>query len=177
MFGGKTEYLMRHVEAARRFGLKTQTFKPRVDVRSGSTEVVSHSGQKMAAESVEPPSLPVDPDTKLVAVDESQFFGEGFPEVVDSILSRGMHVVCAGLDLTFLGHPFHPMPALMAMADEVVKVTARCGACGGSATRTQRLGAWDPGDVSNLQPIPILVGGAESYQPRCRPCHSPAGPR
>lgn len=173
MFGGKTEYLIRHIEAARRFGLKTQTFKPRVDVRNGSANVVSHSGHTMPALAVEPPELPVDSDVGLVAVDEAQFFGESFPKVVEALVERGVHVICAGLDLTFLGHPFHPMPALMAMADEVVKVTARCSVCGNPATRTQRLGAWEPTDTSNLQPIPILVGGAESYQPRCRECHKP----
>ena len=35
--------------------------------------------------------------------------------------------------------PFGPMPALMALADQVTKLTAICMVCGEPATRTQRL--------------------------------------
>jgi len=178
MFAGKTEILIRHVELAHRFGFNVQVFKPKVDARYSLNEVVSHSGQRVPATIVEPPNLPVDPDTDFIAIDEAQFFGDTLPATLSRLLVRGVHVTVSGLDLTFMGQPFHPMPALMALADEVVKVSARCSSCGKVATRTQRLGGSeevDPSVVSLESSQPVLIGGAESYQPRCLICFRPGG--
>lgn len=178
MFGGKTEFLIRHVESAHRFGFKVQVFKPKVDARYSLNEVVSHSGQRVPAIVVEPPMLPIDPDTDFVAIDEAQFFGDTLPTTLSRLLVRGVHVTVSGLDLTYMGQPFHPMPALMALADEVVKVSARCSSCGKAATRSQRLGGLvevDPSAVNLQEPQPVFIGGAESYQPRCLICFRPGG--
>ena len=40
----------------------------------------------------------------------------------DRLANRGLRVIIAGLDQDYLGRPFHPMPALMAIAEEVTKV-------------------------------------------------------
>jgi thymidine kinase len=178
MFSGKTERLIAEVGAAHRFGFNVQVFKPKVDARYSLNEVVSHSGQRVPATVVEPPNLPVDPETDFVAIDEAQFFGDTLPTTLSHLLIRGVHVTVSGLDLTFKGQPFHPMPALMALADEVVKVSARCSSCGKVATRTQRLGGLEEVDssvVNHENPQPILIGGAESYQPRCLRCFRPGG--
>ena len=50
-------------------------------------------------------------------------------------------VIVAGLDMTFAGEPFGPIPALMAVADEVMKLSAVCMVCGSPAIHSQRLGA------------------------------------
>ena len=65
----------------------------------------------------------------------------------------------AGLDKNYLGEPFGPMPQLLAIADEVVKLTAVCTVCGNPATFTVR-------KVSDGKEV--LIGGMESYEPRCR---------
>ena len=57
------------------------------------------------------------------------------------------------------------MPHLMAVAEEVVKLTAVCTVCGADAAFHVRLVA-DGADA--LQPTAAQVGGAESYQARCR---------
>lgn len=77
-------------------------------------------------------------------------------------------MILAGLDTDFRGEPFGPMPNLMAIAEQVDKLSAICVLCGAPATRTQRLidgepAAWD-------SPT-IMVGGRESYEAWCRACH------
>jgi thymidine kinase len=74
--------------------------------------------------------------------------------------------VLAGLDTTFAGEPFAPMPALMAIADEVVKLSAVCMVCGAPAIHTQRLGA--------SQQL-VMVGASGMYEARCRSCFRPEG--
>ena len=60
------------------------------------------------------------------------------------------------------------MPKLMTTAEFVTKLTAVCNVCGAPATCTQRL---VDGKPANYNDPTILVGAAESYEPRCRHCH------
>jgi thymidine kinase len=100
-------------------------------------------------------------DTQVVAIDEAQFFDRGIIDVAQQLADRGVRVLIAGLDQDYLGRPFHPMPELLAIAEEVTKVHAVCTQCGAEASRSQRLIS-DAGTV--------LVGGSESYEARCRGC-------
>ena len=76
----------------------------------------------------------------------------------------GKRVVVAGLDQDYLGRPFEPMPALMAIAEEVTKTRAICVRCGASASRTQRTVASEER---------VVVGAAGMYEARCRRCFEP----
>src|SRR5699024_940171 len=101
----------------------------------------------------------------LVAIDEAQFFGPPIVPVIEELLAAGIQVEVAGLCVTYEGGPFAPMPHLMAVAEEVVKLTAVCTVCGADAAFHVRLVA----DVADaLQPPAAQVGGAVSYQARCR---------
>jgi thymidine kinase len=60
------------------------------------------------------------------------------------------------------------MPALMSVADEVVKLRAICTICGRDASRTQRLVNGEPAPISAPT---ILVGASEHYEARCRHHH------
>lgn len=60
--------------------------------------------------------------------------------------------------------PFPPTPDLLAVSDEVVKLSAVCMQCGAPAIHTQRLG-------SNQSLV--LVGAAGLYEARCRSCFRP----
>ena len=82
------------------------------------------------------------------------------------LVEAGKRVVLAGLDTTFAGEPFAPMPALMAIADEVVKLSAVCMVCGAPAIHTQRLGT--------SQQL-VMVGATGVYEARCRACFRPEG--
>ena len=108
------------------------------------------------------------PDVEVVAIDEVQFFDDEVCNVVDKLASRGIRVICAGLDTDFRGEPFGPMGKLLTQAEFVTKLTAVCMKCGGPATRTQRIINGQPASYFDKT---ILVGASESYEARCRQCH------
>ena len=66
--------------------------------------------------------------------------------------------------MTFAGEPFGSIPALMAIADEVTKLSAICMVCGAPAIHSQRLGT--------SQEL-VVVGAAGLYEARCRKCFLP----
>ena len=98
---GKTEELIRRVKRAQIAKQKIQIFKPQIDDRYSKTKVVSHSSLKVEATPVKSSSEILDKlydSTRIVAVDEVQFFDEGIIEVVSRLARRGCRVICAGLD-------------------------------------------------------------------------------
>jgi len=97
----------------------------------------------------------------VVGIDEAQFFDEGIVEVARTLAARGIRVVVAGLDMDYLGLPFGPMPALMAIAEQVTKLHPVCMVCGGPASHSYRIVP----DQSQL-----MLGEKEGYEPRCRGC-------
>lgn len=162
MFSGKTEELIRRVKRSQIAKQRVQIFKPAIDNRYAVEEVVSHSSMSIKSEPVETSVeilIRLKDSTRVVAIDEVQFFDENIITVVTKLAARGYRVICAGLDLDFRAQPFGPMPMLLAIADEVTKIHAICTVCGAPATRSQRL------SKANQQ---ILVGETESYEARCR---------
>jgi thymidine kinase len=75
----------------------------------------------------------------------------------------------AGTDTDFRGEPFGAMGELMAIAEMVDKLQAICVICGDPACRNQRL---IDGKPARYDSPTIMIGGRESYQARCRHCHS-----
>ena len=170
MFSGKSEELIRRVTRAMIARQRVQVFKPAVDDRYDAVAVASHAGRTLQAEAVDDVAAVrarLDSGTRVVAVDEAQFFDRDLVALALELADRGTRVIVAGLDLDFRGAPFGPMPELLAQAEVVEKLTAICH-CGKAATRTQRLIAGMPAHEDD--PV-ILVGAAESYEPRCRSCH------
>jgi thymidine kinase len=172
MFSGKTEELIRRIRRAGIAKQKLQVFKPALDDRYRTSQVASHNGLQWEA-------IPVgnareiidrlDADTTVVAVDEAQFFDWELSQVCNELAGRGLREILAGLDMDFRGEPFGPMPILRAEAEEVTKLQAICVTCGAPASRTQRLIDGQPAAYDDPT---ILVGGSESYEARCRLCHS-----
>lgn len=167
MFSGKTEELLRRMKRARLARQTTVLFKPRVDNRYDEVKVVSHEGLNADA-------IPVSSARELlglvpagvavVGIDEVQFFDADIVPAAESLASRGMRVLAAGLDQDWKGMPFGPMPALLAVAEYITKLHAVCARCGGAATRSQRLVAAE---------AQLFVGGAAEYEARCRACFIP----
>lgn len=172
MFSGKTEELIRRLRRARIAKQQVQVFKPTLDNRYAEEKVISHNGQGLSAEAVQSSANIIDrlkPDTTVVGIDESQFFDADLPVVVETLAARGVRVILAGLDMDFRGEPFGVMPALMARAEEVLKLHAICVVCGEDASRTQRLVNGSPARYDD--PV-IMVGASEVYEARCREHHS-----
>ena len=166
MFSGKTEELIRRLNRARYAKQRARIFKPRLDSRYAEGSVVSHSRLELGAEVVDDPVqiLARAVDVDVVGIDEAQFLGPGLVAVAERLANDGKRVVVAGLDQDYLGRPFSPMPELMAVAEYVTKQLAICVRCGNPADRSQRL---------VRREATVLVGGAESYEARCRRCFEP----
>lgn len=171
MFCGKTEELIRRVRRAIIAKRTVQVFKPLIDHRYGIERVTSHDGQNIEAKPIAKPGeilALLEPNTSVIAIDEAQFFDESLIPVVEELASRGLRVICAGLDLDFRGEPFGQMPQLLAHAEDVTKLHAICVVCGEQASRTQRLVNGNPARYHD--PI-IMIGAKEVYEARCREHH------
>ena len=171
MFAGKTEELIRRITRMEYAKRKFIVFKPRIDNRYSETEISSHNLRKIKAINIDSPSdiyNYLDDSYQSVVIDEVQFFDERMLEIVADLASKGLRVICAGLDMDFKGKPFGIMPLLLAIAEKVTKLSAICVCCGCDATRTQRL--IDGHEAYDDDPI-VLVGAKESYEARCRKCH------
>lgn len=172
MFSGKSEELIRRIKRADFAKQKVQVFKPDIDNRYTSGCINSHSGIAFKAISVKQDVNlldHIDSDTKVVAVDEIQFFHEDMVKTLELIADRGIRVIVAGLELDFRGEPFGIMPKILCVAEYVDKLHSICVKCSAPATRTQRLINDEPAKYND--PV-IMVGASDSYEPRCRLCHT-----
>ena len=168
MFAGKTEELLRRVRRAAIAGRRVVVFSHALDTRAGSDRIASHAGldaPSRAAASADEIAKAVDDETDMVAIDEAHFFGPDLVPVVDDLARRGLVVVVAGLDVTFTGEPFEPLPSLMALAERVDKLTSICTVCGADAIYHARVAATQAADTAL---VTENVGGLETYQARCR---------
>ena len=167
MFSGKTEELIRRLRLCQIAKQHVQIFKPAMDNRYDDKYITSHGDQKYLSTPVQSAKEILDQvkdPTRVVGIDESQFFSEDVVAVCEKLANRGLRVIVAGLDQDYLGKPFGPMPQLIAIADSVSKMKAVCMVCGGQATKSQRLTREDS---------QVVVGSGESYEARCRACFDP----
>ena len=164
MFSGKTEELIRRLRRAQFARQKVEIFKPAIDTRYSDEEVVSHDRTSLLSTPVESSAsiLLLTSDTDVVGFDEAQFFDQGIVDVCNELANRGIRVIIAGLDMDFKGQPFGPMPALMAVADDVLKVHAICVKCGALAYVSHRIVEGEKR---------VLLGETGEYEPLCRCCY------
>ena len=167
MFSGKTEELIRRMKRAQFAKQTVEIFKPCIDVRYSEDKVVSHDSHSIHSTPIESPTqmLELSNDVEVVGIDEAQFFDDSLIEVVQTLANRGIRVIIAGLDTDFLGKPFGPMPALMAVAEDIQKVHAICVKCGSPANHSHRL--------SKSEEL-VLLGEKDEYEPLCRHCYNAA---
>jgi len=179
MFSGKTQELIRRLDQARYAGSTIQAFKPALDDRYAIAAVASHREIRFPAIAVPDVAALAEQvldDTRVIGIDEAQFFGHEIVALAEELANRGRHVIVAGLDLDFLARPFGPMPLLAAYADRLTKLQASCQypGCGShQASRTQRLVDGVPAPVDG--PL-VVIGGAATYQARCRHHHRIGAP-
>lgn len=166
MFSGKTEELIRRLRRAQIAKMSTTIFKPLVDTRYSNTQIVSHNQMKMDSRLVESSLeiLPLSQGSKVVGIDEAQFFDDNLLPICKELASNEVRVIVAGLDTDYRGLPFGPMPELMCEADYLDKLRAICVKCGNPATYTQR---------STKDSEQILIGETDIYEARCRNCFEP----
>jgi thymidine kinase len=171
MFSGKSEELIRRLRRAMIARKRVQVFKPVIDTRYSTTEIVSHGDVRMRSEVVSSAAeilKKMDWRTQVIGVDEANFMGPELIDVANQLADSGKQVLIAGLDTDFMGRPFTPIPELLALAESITKTLAICMRCGNPAKHTQRLVESD--DL-------IVVGAGGMYEARCRRCFEPGIPR
>ncbi len=170
MFSGKSEELIRRLKRARIARQRVVCYKPDIDLRYHRTAIASHSAQTHEAtavanvERLRGALFPILQEIDVIGFDEAQWLDEAILPLTTELLHLGKRIVVAGLDMTFAGEPFGPIPALMAIADDVTKLSAVCMVCGAPAIHSQRLGA--------SQEL-VVVGAVGVYEARCRNCFVP----
>jgi len=171
MFSGKSEELIRLLRRAEIARQRVQVFRPSLDNRYSNTEIVSHSHLRMESEAVGTAReilQRIEARTEVIGIDEANFLGAELAPVASKLADLGKRVIIAGLDTDYLGRPFEPIPALLALAEEINKTLAICVRCGNPAKFTQRLIASDE---------LIVVGATGMYEARCRGCFEAGVPR
>jgi len=167
MFSGKSEELIRRLRRAEIARQNVQVFKPRLDDRFDEDHIVSHNRQRIRSQQVttsEALYAAVDPETRVVGIDEAQFYDDGLIAVCEKLAGEGRRVIVAGLDQDYLGRPFEPVPQLLALAEYITKTLAICIQCGAPANRSQRL-------IASKERV--VVGADDVYEARCRSCYDP----
>lgn len=168
MFSGKTEELIRRLKRAQFANQKIAIFKPKIDTRYSEMDVVSHDLHSLKCtpvKSSEDIITKIPDDIMVVGIDEAQFLDNGIIEIAQNLANKGIRVIIAGLDTDYTGKPFGPMPALMAIAEDVQKVHAICVRCGSLANHSHRL--------SRSKKL-VVLGEQDIYEPLCRNCYNKA---
>lgn len=169
MFSGKSTELIRQGERHLLAKHKIAFFKPSVDNRYSNNEIVTHTGAAVKAIVVEPrESLldHLDSDTRVVLIDEVQFFSKALIRDVWVMLKSGIDVYCSGLDMDYMGVGFNDtVKELMAMAYEVNKLHAICEHCGADATYSAKRDFDLYADIEKVK-----LGAQKEYIPLCLDC-------
>lgn len=163
MFSGKTEELIRRLKRAQIARLKTEIFKPKIDIRYSEEDIVSHNSTSIRSTPVDGSEniLMLASGNDVIGIDEAQFFDNNLVRVCNQLANQGIRVIVAGLDMDFKGNPFGPIPQLLATAEYVSKVHAICLKCGSLAQFSHRVVANDK---------QVLLGEKNEYEPLCRNC-------
>lgn len=168
MFSGKTSSLEKDVKRFKIAGYNTLAFKPTVDTRYATSNIISHDKTSLEAILVEDIDKVIElckehnPD--VVAIDEVQFLGGGVDKIVECIkemTEREVTVILAGLDLDFSGRPFEALKELMPLADYLNKHHAVCVKCGTDAWVSHR---------KTKSTERVVIGATNEYEPLCRKC-------
>jgi len=172
MFAGKSSVLLSTIRRYEALGWNVFALTHSSDTRYTEVpHIASHDRQTRAAH----PCATLMPmlghceyaESKLVVVEEGQFF----PDLVDFVQhvvdKDKKHCVVVGLDGDANRRPFGQMLSLIPLADKVEKLTAMCKLCGdgtpalfSAAISAEAATAAAKGDV--------CVGAEERYAPMCR---------
>jgi len=165
MFAGKTQLvlsMLRRVPESKRMA-----FKHVIDDRYQIDAIVSHNGDRLSAMRIASPAELIDhahAGIDLIAIEEAHFFDSAIVDAARTLAWRGVDVILTGLDFDTWGTPIPIIEKLSTIADRRIVRQATCARCGAVADRTHRLTPIIDGN---------LIGGSESFEPRCQSCWSP----
>jgi len=163
MFSGKSTELIRRLKRYEVAQYKVLIVKYAKDTRYDETSIATHDRQLLPAVSATKLTHLTcrARDYDVIGVDEAQFF----PDVLEwseEMANCGKVVLLAALDGTFQRKPFPNILELVALAENVIKLSAVCMNCFGEAAYTKR--------TSEEEGIEV-IGGADKYMAVCRNCY------
>lgn len=168
MFSGKTSSLEKDVKRFKIAGYSTLAFKPAVDTRYTTSEIISHDKTSLEAMLIkdidEIVRLCKEHNPDVVAIDEVQFLDGGIENIVNGIkemLENEITIIMAGLDMDFSGQAFEVVKELMPIADYLTKHHAVCTKCGTDAWVSHR---------KTKDKERVVIGATKEYEPLCRKC-------
>ena len=163
MFSGKTKELIARLNKAKKDKLITMVIKPKIDNRYDKNKIVSHDKKSIASKVTNSCDdiVQFSLQAQVVGIDEAQFYNNDLIYSCQKLISLGKRVIIAGLDMDYSGKPFHPIPELMAIADKVTKLHAKCENCNNDALFSKR---------KNYDKSLIQLGEKNNYIPLCRTC-------
>ncbi len=167
MFSGKSEELIRRLVILQRSGIRVLAVKPVEDTRKPKRGIYSRNGTELPAVRIGASReiLEYAAHYDVIGIDEAQFFDAELPSVVMTLVRMRKHVIVAGLDLDFEERPFEHIAYLMALAEEVVKLSTACMRCKTfSASRSHRLS----GNRAR-----VAIGDEDEYEALCLHCFVP----
>ena len=162
MFAGKTTKLIECFNESVYSAEEKIAVKPAIDNRYAPSKINAHTGIQMPGHRLNKPEELVPlilETTKEIYIDEIQFFNQELVPTIHYILSLGINIIGAGLDLDFMGRPFGEMEKLLAIAREKIALHGSCAVCNEKATYTFRKSS-----DSSL----FLVGHKDLYESRCK---------
>jgi thymidine kinase len=170
MFAGKSSALQSIVRRHQALNWPVYVITHAIDTRySDEPAVVNHDFHTMPAVSSEKlmPLLQTEEyqASRLVVVEEAQFFPDLIPFVHTAVDIHGKHAVVVGLDGDAERRPFGQILELIPLCDRVTKMTALCNLC---ADGTPALFTYDTYVVSEASFGEPQVGGKERYSALCR---------
>lgn len=168
MFSGKTSSLEKDVKRFKIAGYKTVAFKPAVDTRYGTSEIITHDNTSLEAILVKDIEEIIEYCTEnnpdVIAIDEVQFLGGNIIDIthgINKFLAKQKTIILAGLDIDFSGQAFEVLKELMPIADYLYKHHAVCVKCGTDGWVSHR---------KTKETERVVIGASKEYEPLCRKC-------
>ena len=103
MYSGKTEELIRRLRRAQIARQRVEIFKPTIDKRYATDQLVSHSLQTIPSRIIKDANeiLAFADEAQVIGIDEGQFLGPDLAKVCEDLADSGKRVIVAGLDQDF----------------------------------------------------------------------------
>lgn len=178
MFAGKSSELIREVNRWKQLNWKVLCINHTSDFRYNSKNIVSHNLQETNSRPLEtlmPLIETKDSDyleSKVIVIDEAQFFSDLYQFVKISANHYGKKVYCSGLDGDYRKQPFKGSQILdlIPEAENVHKLKALCQKCGNgksaSFTSYRQDGELSKPSVEG-ETAPV-IGGEAIFESLCR---------
>ena len=172
MFAGKSSAIQSIVRRHKAMGWPVFVLTHSMDTRySSEPAVVNHDKQSIPAVATDRlmPMLehPEYAPSRLVIVEEAQFFADLVPFVVRAVDTDEKHVVVVGLDGDAERRPFGKVLDLIPLADRVTKLTSFCRYCRDATPALFTFAHSSDADAAAAAGVPC-VGADERYVPVCR---------